>query len=229
MKHSTWFILFVVMVALLIAAFFLPDLLEKGETPANQQEETQLDTENPTETEEQKTPADEEKNTEENNAEENPGLEEGNPSSGQGTTASAPTSNPEAETQYVTISIDCHTAVASADLPANLKEILPADGMILSNYSVALTDGATAFSVLQTACQENNIPYEHAATVAYNSSYLEGLANLYEFDCGSLSGWVYGVNDVFPSYSSSEYTVEAGDHILFIYTCDLGQDVGAVQ
>ena len=54
MKHSTWFILFVVMVALLIAAFFLPDLLEKGETPANQQEETQLDTENPTEAEEQK-------------------------------------------------------------------------------------------------------------------------------------------------------------------------------
>ena len=32
----------------------------------------------------------------------------------------------------------------------------------------------------------------------YNSYYVEGIGNLYEFDCGSESGWMYKVNGWFP-------------------------------
>lgn len=35
-------------------------------------------------------------------------------------------------------------------------------------------------------------------TPAYNSAYIEGIGNLYEFDCGNLSGWMYSVNGVWP-------------------------------
>ena len=60
----------------------------------------------------------------------------------------------------------------------------------------------------------------------YNSAYIEGINNLYEFDCGELSGWMYSVNDWYPNYGCSCYTVQPGDVICWVYTCDLGQDVG---
>ena len=55
---------------------------------------------------------------------------------------------------------------------------------------------------------------------------IEGIANLYEFDGGPLSGWVYSVNGVFPNYGSSKYALKDGDQVLWQYTCDLGADVG---
>ena len=56
--------------------------------------------------------------------------------------------------------------------------------------------------------------------------YIEGIANLYEFDCGPLSGWMYQVNGWFPSFNMGQYKIERGDSIELIYTCDLGEDVG---
>ena len=32
-------------------------------------------------------------------------------------------------------------------------------------------------------------------------AYIEGIGNLYEFDCGSVSGWMYRVNGEFPKIS----------------------------
>ena len=45
-------------------------------------------------------------------------------------------------------------------------------------------------------------------------------------DVGSGSGWMYSVNDWYPNYGCSCYTVQPGDVICWVYTCDLGQDVG---
>ena len=55
---------------------------------------------------------------------------------------------------------------------------------------------------------------------------IEGIANLYEFDVGQLSGWMYSVNDWFPNYGCSRYQLMDGDVIEWKYTCDLGNDVG---
>ena len=60
----------------------------------------------------------------------------------------------------------------------------------------------------------------------YNSAYIEGIYNLYEFDVGDGSGWMYKVNDWFPNYGCSRYQVQQGDVICWVYTCDLGYDVG---
>ncbi len=60
----------------------------------------------------------------------------------------------------------------------------------------------------------------------YNSAYIEGIHNLYEFDCGELSGWMYKVNDWFPNYGCSRYQLKDGDVICWEYTCNLGIDVG---
>ena len=54
----------------------------------------------------------------------------------------------------------------------------------------------------------------------------QGIHNLYEFDCGELSGWMYNVNGWFPNYGCSRYALQDGDVIRWRYTCDLGADVG---
>ena len=52
------------------------------------------------------------------------------------------------------------------------------------------------------------------------------IANLYEFDVGELSGWMYKVNGWFPNYGCSRYLLADGDNVEWVYTCDLGSDVG---
>ena len=41
--------------------------------------------------------------------------------------------------------------------------------------------------------------------------YIEGINNLYEFDCGEQSGWMYSVNGWFPNYGCSRYQLKDGD------------------
>lgn len=141
------------------------------------------------------------------------------------TAAPAPT---QAAAPTCTISISCSTVWNHADqLTPGLAEILPADGQILGSTTVTFTQGESVFDVLQRVCRERGIQMESSFTPAYNSAYIEGIHNLYEFDCGSLSGWMYSVNGVFPNYGCSGYTVQNGDVIRWVYTCDLGADVGA--
>ena len=67
---------------------------------------------------------------------------------------------------------------------------------------------------------------EFSETPLYGSTYIEGIGNLYEFDCGALSGWMYRVNGTFPNYGCSSYILSDGDVVEWVYTCDLGKDVG---
>ena len=67
---------------------------------------------------------------------------------------------------------------------------------------------------------------EASWTPIYNSAYIEGIHNLYEFDCGNLSGWMYRVNGWYPNYGCSRYQLENGDVVEWRFTCDLGKDIG---
>ena len=74
--------------------------------------------------------------------------------------------------------------------------------------------------------KKNGIHMAFSFNPVFNSRYIEGINNLYEFNCGSGSGWMYRVNGVFPNYGCSQYQVEDGDTIEWLYTCDLGVDLG---
>ena len=93
----------------------------------------------------------------------------------------------------------------------------------------AIFEISQVFDVLQRVCRAQGIHMESTWTPAYNSAYIEGIGNLYEFDCGELSGWMYSVNGVWPDYGCSGYTLHDGDTVVWSYTCDLGRDVGAQQ
>lgn len=126
-----------------------------------------------------------------------------------------------------TISISCATILNNMSLCDPEKaELVPEDGWILEPVTVTFYEGESVFNVLQRTCKQQSIHMEYENTPIYNSAYIEGIHNLYEFDVGELSGWMYKVNDWFPNYGCSRYQLQDGDVIEWCYTCDLGDDVG---
>lgn len=123
-------------------------------------------------------------------------------------------------------SIECGTILDNMDkLPEEKKELVPADGVIFEKSTVQFEDGESVFDILHRVCNEEKILMESSLTTETGSVYVEGIANLYEFDCGNLSGWQYMVNNEFLSISCSEYKVQDGDTIEWKYTCHIGQDL----
>ena len=126
-----------------------------------------------------------------------------------------------------TLTIDCHTAIESGKLGESLLSTLPEDGILLDHVQLSYEDGESVFDVVARAARENKIHFEYSG--ARSLPYIEGVANLYEFDCGSLSGWMYKVNGWSVSFGMGQYEVEHGDEILLAYTCDLGDDLEATK
>lgn len=144
----------------------------------------------------------------------------------------APVANPTApsttKTIKANITIRCDTAVANwNNLDANKQDhiVVPADGCILPVMTVNVNQGETVYNLLVKVCESNRIQMEHKGYAIYNSEYIQGINNLYEKDCGSLSGWMYCVNGWYPNYGVSQYVLKDGDAVQFNYTCDLGHDL----
>ena len=138
---------------------------------------------------------------------------------------------PDSET--VTISIRCDTILQNyGDLDPALRsdEFVPPDGVILPVTEYELIEGDTVFSVLKRAVREKKIQmeYQGADGNGYKTVYVQGIHHLYEFSCGPLSGWMYRVNGEFPNKGCSDYELKDGDVIEWVYTCDLGQDIGGI-
>lgn len=130
-------------------------------------------------------------------------------------------------TYTCTFSIECSTILNNLDqLDPDKLEMVPSGGVILAKTTVTFYEGESVFDVLQRLCKEKGIHMESSWTPIYNSAYIEGIHNLYEFDCGELSGRMYRVNGWYPNYGCSRYQLKDGDTVEWRYTCDLGNDVG---
>jgi len=131
------------------------------------------------------------------------------------------------KTYTCTFSIECSTILNNLDqLDPEKLEMVPSGGTILAKTTVTFYEGESVFDVLQRVCKEKGIHLESSWTPIYNSAYIEGIHNLYEFDCGALSGWMYRVNGWYPNYGCSRYQLQDGDVVEWRYTCDLGNDIG---
>lgn len=138
----------------------------------------------------------------------------------------APTHTAQPTAETCTISISCTTALQSAQLPDAVRAVLPGDGQILGTVSVVLEPDDTVWTVLQRVTRAHGVAMEAQWTPAYQSAYVQGIGQLYEFDCGQGSGWKYSVNGTFPGVGCSSYSVQPGDVIRWLYTCDFGRDIG---
>ena len=133
----------------------------------------------------------------------------------------------------VTLSIECKTVLENLSvLDPALKagDFVPEDGVILPCTRYVLRPGDTVYDILSRAVRYNKkqMEYQGADKNSFSSVYIKGINYLYEFSCGPLSGWMYTVNGIFPQYGCSKYELSDGDRIEWVYTCDLGRDVGCI-
>jgi len=127
----------------------------------------------------------------------------------------------------VTLSVRVHTILYNMHLLDRDKhELVPADGWIFPPTEVTAYEGESVFNVLQREMRRNRIHMVSRWTPIFNSAYVEAINNLYEFDVGPLSGWMYRVNGWFPNFGASRYLLSDGDVIEWLFTVDLGRDLG---
>lgn len=129
-------------------------------------------------------------------------------------------------TLHVTVSADCSAALSHMDSIAedvNPTEVIPQDGVVIAACEVSLPEGASAFDALNAA-REQRVRVDYSGS-AYGA-YIRSIGYICEFGFGETSGWMYRVNGEFPEVSASGYRLSEGDVVEFVYTCDLGRDVG---
>ncbi len=132
--------------------------------------------------------------------------------------------NTNTKKHTVTFTIRCDTAVANGMAKdPKWAGIVPASGCILPVTTMEFEPGETVFDLLCRIRDTYKLQMEYRGS--NGSQYVSGINNLYEFDGGRWSGWMYCVNDWYPNYYSGAYVVKDGDVIEWNYTCDLGCDL----
>ncbi len=130
------------------------------------------------------------------------------------------------QTKTCTVSISCAVLCGrETELDAQKLALVPVDGWLLAPTEITYEEGESAFDVLLRVCRDEQIHLEFSQTPGYDSAYIEGIGNLYEFDAGARSGWTYSVNGTFPNKGCSSYILQDGDEVCWQYSCDLGADL----
>lgn len=121
-----------------------------------------------------------------------------------------------------TLTVRCDEVLQEPDkLPKEKAEIIPKNGIIFAEKNIPFAENESVFDILQREMREHHIHMEYVKNPMYASAYIEGIANLYEFDCGDTSGWMYAVNGKIPTYGCSQYILQDGDDVVFFYRCSL--------
>ncbi len=97
---------------------------------------------------------------------------------------------------------------------------------IAAPTEVILEEGASAFDALLQVTTANRIPLEYQGSGTNGKMvYVEGIAHLYEFDYGDLSGWIFMVNGESARVGAAQYILSDGDTVEWVYSTKLGKDV----
>lgn len=104
--------------------------------------------------------------------------------------------------------------------------VISANEVPLPPTEIEIKDGDTVLDALIAVTKKHGIQLDYRGGQG-SSAYVEGLANVYEFDRGQGSGWMYRVNGIFPDRSAGVVPLESGDRVEWLYTLNLGQDLGA--
>ena len=118
----------------------------------------------------------------------------------------------------VTMEIRCDVILG---MPGSEK--YPADGIIMPVTEFSIEPGENALTLLYDAVKADQLQIEvdGVSGDAVETAYVRGIASLYEFDFGDLSGWTYTVNGERPSVGCGSCILHDGDKVAWIYTINL--------
>lgn len=105
----------------------------------------------------------------------------------------------------------------------------PEDGRAevpLPPTKMEIDNGITVLEALIQITQANKIHMDYRGGQGA-TAYIQGMGNVYEFDRGQGSGWMYRINGIFPDRGAGVVPLCDGDVIEWLYTTNLGRDLEA--
>lgn len=119
---------------------------------------------------------------------------------------------------YCNLMIECKEAVENIDsIKEEKRKYIPSNGYIYGPKKVSFYEGENLYEVLSRELKNAGIPLDASGNSKYSTVYVKGINNIYEFDLGSSSGWVYYVNGKQPNYGCSDYILKSGDEVIWKY------------
>ena len=89
------------------------------------------------------------------------------------------------------------------------------NGVLQLNAEVPFNEGSSVFDYLLEAGKNEKIVISYSG--GKSSAYVEGINNLFEFDRGAESGWIYTVDNIKFSVGSAKTYPNAGSVIVWKY------------
>ncbi len=96
-------------------------------------------------------------------------------------------------------------------------------GVILSKTQAEINEGETVLDFTKRVLDAKDIDYN-----IKSGGYVAGFAGQEEFDKGPKSGWMFTLNEGFPGVGAGSTRIKDGDYIKWLYTTDLGKDIGNI-
>ncbi|MDD3347211.1 S-layer homology domain-containing protein [Oscillibacter sp.] len=118
------------------------------------------------------------------------------------------------------IPVTIDTTTSPSTFPVFISVADPQGSTYLTKTGYTVSSGTTAYELL---CMTD---LEVEASFSQFGAYVKRIEGLGEYDEGSQSGWMFRVNGEFASESASSVTLRSGDYVEWLYTRDLGSDVG---
>jgi cytoskeletal protein RodZ len=131
--------------------------------------------------------------------------------------SSTPTTTAQTPTSTTPASKTSTTATPKPATTVTLSIVGPKDrGTIVAATKVSFNDGDTIYDIILAAAKKHGIVIDSRGSGA--TAYIEGIDNIYEFDYGPKSGWVFEQNGISLTKSIGVTKIKDGDRIECIYT-----------
>jgi cytoskeletal protein RodZ len=131
--------------------------------------------------------------------------------------SSTPTTTPHTPTSTTPASKPSTTATPKPTTTVTLSIVGPKDrGNIVAATKVSFNEGDTIYDIILATAKKHGIVIDSRGSGA--TAYIEGIDNIYEFDYGPKSGWVFEQNGISLTKSIGVTKIKDGDRIECIYT-----------
>lgn len=128
---------------------------------------------------------------------------------------------PKSKSETCVMTVKCTDIFANADkFNPQKTSLVPSDGIIYSTEYAEFKEGETVFDVFKRELKKAKLHFDYEESPV-NGAYVKGIGNIYGGDCGEMSGWIYYVNGESPQITCSEYTLQQGDIVEWVYICDM--------
>lgn len=128
---------------------------------------------------------------------------------------------PKSKSETCTMIVTCADILSNTDkLNPQKASLIPTDGILYKADYAEFKEGETVFELFKRELKsaKMHFDYEDSPTTG---AYVRGVGNIYTGDCGENSGWMYYVNGEIPTVGASQYTLQSGDVVEWVYICDM--------